>query len=93
MDSTFRLNEHIKIKVLFHHMIFEKALMIIKVNSSITVSKIYLRGIKVITLTRVYIKTKQMIPRITATISSRGDGKPAGREKETLRKEQWRQLF
>ena len=62
--------------------------MIIKVKSSITISKIYLRGIKVITLTRVYIKTKQMIPRITATISSRGDGKPAGREKETLRKEQ-----
>ena len=68
-------------------MIFEKALMIFKVKSSITFSKIYLLGIKVITLTRVYIKTKQMILRITATNFSQGDGKSAGREKETLRKE------
>lgn len=74
-------------------MIFEKALMIFKVKSSITFSKIYLLGIKVITLTRVYIKTKQMILRITARNFSQGDGKSAGREKETLRKEQWRQLF
>lgn len=91
--STFRLNARIKIRVLFHHMIFEKALMIIKVKSSITFLKIYLRGIKVITITRVYVKTKQMILRITATNFSQGDGKSAGREKETLRKEQWRQLF
>lgn len=74
-------------------MIFEKALMIFKVKSSITFSKLYLLGIKVITLTRVYIKTKQMILRITARNFSQGDGKSAGREKETLRKEQWRQLF
>ena len=67
--------------------------MIIKVKSSITISKIHLHGIKVTTLTRAYIKTKQMILRITATNFSQGDGKSAGREKETLRKEQWRQLF
>ena len=67
--------------------------MIIKVKSSITISKIHLHGIEVIILTTVYIKTKQMIPRITATNFSLGGGKYAGREKETLRKERWRQLF
>ena len=47
----------------------------------------YLQGVTMITVNTVDIKTKQMIPRIPAMNFSEGDGEPAGREKETVRKE------
>ena len=47
----------------------------------------YLQGVITIIVTTVDIRTRQMIPRIPAMSFSRGDGEPAGREKELLRKE------
>ena len=47
----------------------------------------YLQGVIMIIVTTVDIRTRQMIPRIPAMSFSGGDGEPAGREKELLRKE------
>ena len=47
----------------------------------------YLQGVTTITVTTVDIKIRQMIPRIPAMNFSGGDGEPAGRYKETVRKE------
>ena len=47
----------------------------------------YLQGVTTIIVTTADIKMRQMIPRIPAMNFSEGDGEPAGREKETVRKE------
>ena len=63
-------------------------LTIIKVKSSLIVfTQMYLQGVTTITVTTVDIKIRQMIPRIPAMNFSGGDGEPAGRYKETVRKE------
>ena len=63
-------------------------LTIIKVKSSLIVfTEMYLQGVTTITVTTVDIKTRQMIPRNPAMNFSGGDGEPAGRYKETVRKE------
>ena len=63
-------------------------LTIIKVKSSLIVfTEMYLQGVTTITVTTADIKMRQMIPRIPAMNFSEGDGEPAGREKETVRKE------